>query len=82
MLLPRLSLVPSSPNDHSPIAALEVVGEGELPDIVLTAKRREELRAEVRTDAARLTRHEKMYKAGAYEVEANAEMVEGNHRRK
>jgi hypothetical protein len=54
------------------VDVLEAAGSGELPDSVLTEARRTELREEVRTDAARLSDHEAMYKAGAYETEARA----------
>ena len=53
-------------------ARLQAVGDSELPDTVFPKARRMQLKKEVRTDAERLSVHEAMYKAGAYEMEARA----------
>lgn len=61
---------------HTEVLCLEAFGNRELPDATLTEAQRLPLREGVRTVAARLSSHEMMYLANAFEDAAIRKRVE------
>jgi hypothetical protein len=81
MFAPRLSLVPSPRGDHAPIAALEGIGDRELPDATMTEERRGFLKDQAREFKAGLSPVERVYVASFLEDDALREWAEEESRR-
>jgi hypothetical protein len=76
MFRPRLTVIHNSYDDHPPLAALEALGDQELPDATLTEVQRRTLKSEVFRLEERYSSYELMFLSSALEPAAERKRSE------